>query len=282
VTCDAHHSTQVIATPIAGVHITSSRSGRSFVRHWHGTYSFGLMDHGAQTSASGRGTVQACAGQVMTSNPGEVHDGRPFGGASRSWRMVHVEPSALLSAVAGEAGERFGAGVEIAQPVIDDAGLRAAIAALLHRSVQCRLAAACGADAVLACDEAFAGACGLLLSRHASQLLARDDDDVPVHQARDCLADRTADPPTLAELAALVGLSRFQLVRRFSRSFGLSPYAWLMQQRAERARALIRAGQALAQAAHASGFADQSHMTRSFVRQFGFTPGAWRRAMLSR
>lgn len=245
-TSAAHHCTQVIGTPLAGVHITSSRSGRSFVRHWHGTYSFGLMDQGAQTSASGRGTVQACAGQVMTSNPGEVHDGRPLGGASRSWRMVHVEPQALFAAVGGEASERFGQGVEIAQPVIDDVGLVRAIAALLHRSSQCSLSPACGADAVLACDEAFADACGLLMSRHASQPLARDD-GAAVQQARDCLADCLADccadPPTLAELAALVGLSRFQLVRRFARSFGLSPYAWLMQQRAERARALIRAGQ---------------------------------------
>jgi AraC-like DNA-binding protein len=277
----APHRTQVIGTPLAGVHITASHSGRSFARHWHATYSFGLMDEGAQTSASGRGTVQARAGQVMTSNPGEVHDGRPFGGDSRRWRMVHVEPQALLAVLGDAAGEHFDRGIEIAQPVIDDAALGRAIAALLQRSIQCTRSSPRRTDLVLACEEAFAAACGLLMSRHASQPLASDG-DVPVHQARDCLADRSADPPTLSELAALVGLSRFQLVRRFTRSFGVSPYLWLMQHRAERARALIRAGQTLAEAAHASGFADQSHMTRSFVRQFDFTPGAWRRAMQSR
>jgi AraC-like DNA-binding protein len=31
-------------------------------------------------------------------------------------------------------------------------------------------------------------------------------------------------------------------------------------------------------AAAESGFADQSHLTRVFVRHFGFTPGEWRRA----
>jgi AraC-like DNA-binding protein len=46
--------------------------------------------------------------------------------------------------------------------------------------------------------------------------------------------------------------------------------------RAERARLLIRGGATLAAAANQAGFADQSHMTRAFVRQFGFTPGAWR------
>ena len=171
--------------------------------------------------------------------------------------------------------------MEIAQPVIDDAGLHRAIGLLLMRSSQYGHSQEFGADGVLAWDESFANACGLLMARHGSQSPACDD-DAPVHQARDCLADRSADPPALADLATLVGLSRFQLVRRFMRSFGMSPYAWLMQLRAERARALIRLGQTLAEAAHACGFADQSHMTRSFVRQFGFTPGAWRRAVHSR
>jgi AraC-like DNA-binding protein len=42
---------------------------------------------------------------------------------------------------------------------------------------------------------------------------------------------------------------------------------------------LIREGSSLRDAAAASGFADQSHMTRVFARHFGFTPGAWRRAL---
>jgi AraC-like DNA-binding protein len=77
----------------------------------------------------------------------------------------------------------------------------------------------------------------------------------------------------------MAGLSKFQLLRRFEKAFGLTPHAWLLQQRAERARGLIRSGAGLAQVAAACGFADQSHMTRLFARQFGFTPGAWQQAM---
>lgn len=85
-------------------------------------------------------------------------------------------------------------------------------------------------------------------------------------------------PPSLAELAALAGASRFQLLRRFAAVHGCTPHAWLVQQRAERARALIAQGQPLADTAASCGFADQSHMSRQFTRQFGFTPGAWQRA----
>jgi AraC-like DNA-binding protein len=69
-------------------------------------------------------------------------------------------------------------------------------------------------------------------------------------------------------------------LRRFSQAYGVTPYAWLLQHRAERARGLVERGVPLSAAAAAAGFADQSHMTRVFVRQFGFTPGALRRARM--
>ena len=97
---------------------------------------------------------------------------------------------------------------------------------------------------------------------------------------RERLADDLLHAPTLDELAALAGCSRFQLLRRFQQLHGLPPHAWLLQQRLERARQLIRQGHGLAQAAADAGFADQSHLTRHFSRQFGYTPGAWRAATL--
>ena len=76
----------------------------------------------------------------------------------------------------------------------------------------------------------------------------------------------------------MAGLSKYQVLRRFEQAYGVPPHAWLLQQRGERARGLFRNGSSLAEAAASSGFADQSHMTRLFVRQFGFTPGAWQKA----
>jgi AraC-like DNA-binding protein len=43
------------------------------------------------------------------------------------------------------------------------------------------------------------------------------------------------------------------------------------------ARAAIATGEPLARAAADAGFADQSHMTRQFVRAYGLTPGRWAR-----
>lgn len=81
----------------------------------------------------------------------------------------------------------------------------------------------------------------------------------------------------LAELAALCGLRTSQFAHAFKRSTGVAPYQWLLRRRIARAKdLLIRGETSLADVALASGFADQSHLTRSFARQVGVTPGAWR------
>ncbi|AEG93852.1 AraC family transcriptional regulator [Ramlibacter tataouinensis] len=262
------HHCRVFATPWPGVYATHTDSGRHFGRHSHATFGFGLLEAGAQHSASGRGAVQAYAGDLMTTNPGEVHDGRPLGTPSRRWRMLHL-PAQVLAATAGVPAE-----VALTRPVLRDPALGRAVRRLLD-SVEGWAAGRCEA---LACEEALVGACAGLLAGHGTIAPVLAADAAPVARARERLADDLAQPPSLAELAALAGLGRFQLLRRFRQAYGVTPHAWLQQQRAERARGLIARGLPLAQAAAASGFADQSHMTRLFTRQFGFTPGAWRRA----
>jgi AraC-like DNA-binding protein len=104
------------------------------------------------------------------------------------------------------------------------------------------------------------------------------DSDVDVLSVRNRLADDPCNAPSLGELARATGLSRYQVVRRFRARYGLPPHAWLLSRRAERARQLIRDGVTLTTAALDSGFADQSHMTRTFARFYGYTPGQWKRA----
>ena len=271
----AWHHSRVLASPWPGVYGTHIDSGRHFGRHWHATYGIGLLEDGAQRSASGQGHVEAQAGDVITTNPGEVHDGRPLGGPSRRWRMVYLDPDVLVPMLQDAPGS---GALELTRPVIRDVRITRSLARLLDRVTAWNEGVDRSPLGALACEEALVQACGLLLTHHATVVPAPADAAANVSLVRDRLADDLTQPPTLAELATMAGLSRYQLLRRFAAVYGLTPHAWLLQQRAERARRLIRDGVPLVDAAAAAGFADQSHMTRLFTRQFGFTPGAWRRA----
>ncbi len=262
------HHARLRRGPIDGVHAEELHSDRSFGRHWHDGHGFGVMETGGHRSASGRGTVEALPGHIVTSNPGEVHDGHPLGCTARRWRMVHVSALAMARLVDCQARE-------FTRPVFDDPVVRAAIARLFQRWDDMDLHAPL---AVAACEEALTQVCGLLAQRHSTH---RPEVMAPTNLQRvhDCLLDLGAAPPDLDQLAQLAGLSRFQLVRQFARWQGLPPFAWLQQQRLRQARRLIAAGTPLAEAAFACGFADQSHLNRQFTRHFGFTPGQWRQAM---
>ena len=164
--------------------------------------------------------------------------------------------------------------MRLTRPVIQDTTLIPVLRQLLRRLERWSAASHPAPDAALGCEEALVRTCGLLLNAHSTAtptVEARAD----VAQVRERLADDLVSPPSLSELAAIVGLSRYQLLRRFERVYGMTPFEWQRQVRAERARALIGTGSSLAQVAVDCGFADQSHMTRAFVGHFGFTPGAW-------
>ncbi len=281
----AEHRSHVQATPWTGAFCARTESARHFGRHSHAVFGVGLVEAGAQTSASARGTVQAYAGDIITSNPGEVHDGKPLGSATRRWHMLYLEAELLQEHAADLAPPKDGRSPDLAltRPVFQDLALTQALEALLVRIARWNQLP--GDVERLACEEALCCASVQLLQRHgnsAGSAPAATRMHTSPHSAvariRDWLADVPLAPPSLADMAAFAGLSRTQLLRRFSHAYGLPPHAWLLQQRAERARALISQGTGLAQAAHDSGFADQSHMTRVFARHFGFAPGALQRS----
>lgn len=266
------HTCRVISSPWPGVFGTDTDSARHYDRHWHTTFGLGFIERGAHRSISGRGIVDAQVGEVITSNPGEVHDGRPLGGASRRWRMIYLDP-AMMASMVGQPGTSA-IDVRLTRPVIQDTTLIPVLRDLLGRLERWSAVSHPSPDAALGCEEALVRTCGLLLSAYstATPIVAARSDVAPV---RERLADDLVTTPSLSELAAIVGLSRYQLLRRFERVYGMAPFEWQRQVRAERARALIGTGSSLAQVAVDCGFADQSHMTRAFVSHFGFTPGAW-------
>ena len=253
----------LLPSHVDGIDAVLADSAQAFGRHTHDQFGIGLIERGAQKSASGRGLVEAGPGDLITVNPGEVHDGKPFDASGRRWRMLYVEPARLIEAAADVTpGPVF----EFHAPVIRDSWLAARWRALFEVSTTDR-------DALHAETAMLALVARLLRPADRSSAAI----DTGVNRARECLDDDPATPRSLAELAADAGLSRYQFLRAFTRLTGLPPHAYLLQRRAQRARQLIRAGLPLADAAAASGFSDQSHMTRCFVRHFGLTPGAFAR-----
>ncbi len=82
---------------------------------------------------------------------------------------------------------------------------------------------------------------------------------------------------TLAELAKLIDTSQFHFGRLFKQSLGLSPYQYLLQQRIERAKTLLKqTDKPIGEIALDCGFNSQSHLGRKFRQLTRMTPKAYR------
>jgi AraC-like DNA-binding protein len=93
---------------------------------------------------------------------------------------------------------------------------------------------------------------------------------------RDYCHDHIDTKITLETLASLCQLSRFQFLRRFETTTGLTPRAWLIRLRLESACVLLKhPNQSIAQVASDVGFYDQSHFNRAFRHAFGVAPSRY-------
>jgi len=104
-----------------------------------------------------------------------------------------------------------------------------------------------------------------------------------VARARDIIHERALDAPSLAEVAAELGVAPVRLARSFRRHYGESPGDYIRRERIRRACERLTDSQvSLAAVAAELGFTDQSHFTRVFRKLVGTTPGAWRRERMRR
>jgi AraC family transcriptional regulator len=102
-------------------------------------------------------------------------------------------------------------------------------------------------------------------------------------RARDLLHDRFREDLSFAEIAEAVGVHPVHLARTFRRHFLRTAGEYLRGLRVESAcRMLATTDRTLAEIALDSGFADQSHFTKTFRGQMKMTPGEFRRNFRSR
>jgi AraC-like DNA-binding protein len=105
-------------------------------------------------------------------------------------------------------------------------------------------------------------------------------DTTRLRKVKEMIQARCAQVLTLDEMAAQACMSRYHFVRAFKRTVGMTPHAWKVDQRIQRARALLDQGMGLAGAALQLGFADQSHFQRAFKQRVAATPGQYQRNIL--
>ena len=120
---------------------------------------------------------------------------------------------------------------------------------------------------------------GWMLELLAALLRTRQEAGRPrwLRDAHDLVTERYAEGLRLAEIAGTVGVEPARLARAFRREYREPIAAYVRRRRVAAAARMLESGdEPISRIAADVGFADQSHLTRAFVRSMGTTPGRYR------
>jgi AraC-like DNA-binding protein len=241
-----------------------------FERHVHDELVIVVTERGAGRYLS-RGTREITSTRAMgVFNPGEPHEGGVFDTA-RGWcyRGIYLGPRVmqrLSEAVLGKENVV----PYVRQNAVADARLASLVRAA-HEALDQSTSRLARETCLIDTYAHLTGAHAVALAVPATISPAR----ARVSKALDLMQDRFAENLSVEELARATELSPFHFIRMFRRGLGMPPHGYLTQIRLRHARRALAAGMAPAEAALASGFCDQSHLTKHFKRSYGITPAQY-------
>jgi AraC-like DNA-binding protein len=239
--------------------VEASYQRRAFPVHSHEEYVIGVITRGRELLSVRGAKLTAGPGDFILVEPNEPHYNEAIDDDGLEYRVFYV-PRDIVAEAFGD--------VRFQDNVVPGKRLGRRWAALHRRMMS--------GDEDLELEGYFFALLGEILELAGSlDEAARPAEQAKVARARAYLDARFAEPVSLGDLAAYVGLSPYHLLRSFRDQVGITPGAYQIQLRVLEARRRLREGAAIADTAADLGFADQSHLSRHFQRIMGTSPGRY-------
>ena len=125
----------------------------------------------------------------------------------------------------------------------------------------------------IVCASKLAEIICLLKRKSENALLHPVDEHGKIAFAVQYIHNNYSEHTTLADYAALCGMSKFHFLRRFREVTGTSPIAYRNRLRLLHAREMLEDGGAsVAEVAASAGFSSQSYFTDAYKKEFGMPP----------
>jgi AraC family transcriptional regulator of adaptative response/methylated-DNA-[protein]-cysteine methyltransferase len=106
---------------------------------------------------------------------------------------------------------------------------------------------------------------------------AEDADALLVKTVTNYIEKHPGQPVTLAHLSQAAGVSPFHLQRTFKKATGVTPRAWMENQRRQRFQSSLRTSASVTDAVYDAGFAASSRAYENAQQNLGMKPTAWRK-----
>ncbi len=240
-----------------------------YSRHSHAHFSIGAITAGRSTYVHEQSSFEVAAGTVVLMNPGDVHACNPIDDQPWSYLMLYVETPWLT-----DLQHQLGFSAELEFRRFSDTHLNDA---RLFRDLNALYAVLVDEqqDVLRKQSAAVEFFSDLQLCLNPIEPSLREP-NFKLERAADFIRQHCTDLLSLDDICAAAELSPSYLIRAFKQHYGMTPHAFLVNQRIQFARECLRRGQLIADVALEAGFADQAHFQRAFKQHLAATPGQYR------
>ncbi|MEG0785777.1 MAG: AraC family transcriptional regulator [Comamonas sp.] len=273
-----HQFHRLAALPWAELRV-SQQSPHCYRLHMHAEYSLGIVDQGQTLFQHADGCELLTAGSVVLIEPGVWHACNPAQVTHWSYRMLYINAD-WLHAQMGVAGLRF------PQRTTHATDTHHLLHALCRQLETGHASASISPSTAPHASDWTAQLLHLLTQPAIAEPLAtappaRQPETAAVLHALEQWHQHPDTAPSVQTLAQTQGMSASRFIRHFKTATGVTPGAYRLNLRLNGARRLLAQGTPLAEAAHAMGFADQSHLQRAFKSHHALTPGRYAQGLAS-
>lgn len=237
-------------------------SNDSFTKHYHDTYTVGLTYEGVLKSYNAYQSYNSYEYSIRINNPGEVHCG-----TSQEWSHVNFYPT-----------------IELVSNIYEQIFYEKKIPVFERHIVENRtlfiklhnfFTAYFKDNNSMIIETLLIDALSeLILSNtlYTKEYKKIFEDKKIVKDTYEYIKDSIDTNFSLDTLASNVNLSKYHFLRLFKKEFGLTPHAFIVNERLNQANTLIKQGLSISEASVKVGFNDQSHFGRNFKKYFGYSP----------
>ncbi|WP_411388185.1 AraC family ligand binding domain-containing protein [Pseudomonas sp. MPB23] len=244
----------------------------TYARHAHEHFSIGAVTGGRSYYLYGADRFEISAGTVVLMNPGDVHACNPIDNERWSYQMLYID-TPWLTELQHQLGFSTDQGYRpFTTPYSRDPVLYRGLLELYRTVVDER------AEHLHKQSTLVSYFTEVQQRLNPSPMPMREVNH-KLERAAEYIREHCTQALRLEDICLAAELSPSYLIRAFKHYYGLTPHAFLVNQRIQFARAQLRQGELIADVALAAGFADQAHFQRAFKQHFAATPGQYREVL---
>lgn len=237
---------------------------QKFPNHFHEYYVIGYIEQGQRFLSCKNKEYTIEPGDLLLFNPRDNHACEQIDGRTLDYRCINIQPEIMSKAVLDITGKEY---LPYFTPQVIFHSEWVPVLRELHQMLM-------EEERDFRKEESFFFLLEQLIEDYTEQAVPAENtrQSAEVKAVGEFLEKHYMDNISLADLCNLTGLSKYYLLRSFTKQKGISPYSYLETIRIDRAKKMLEQGMKPIDVAIQTGFTDQSHFSNFFKKFIGLTP----------